>query len=70
MTDQIITLSISGNDRKFLVKRTLPHRYENVSDVIRTVYECDSVVKQEDALYFCNEIQEAKFSDITLTGNL
>ena len=54
---------IEFGDRKFLLYRTVRVTEKMDANVIKEYWHCDTVLKKEGMLYFCNEIPEIEFDE-------
>ena len=58
---------IEFGDRKFLLYRTIKETEKTSQEVINLVkkyWHCDTVLKKENIYYFCNEIKAIDYEEI------
>jgi hypothetical protein len=57
---------IAVNDRKFVTKRVIPSDMvtDTLSDIIKQLWGCDTVLKKQGNHYFCDELLDAEWEDI------
>ena len=54
---------ISFSDNLFQVIKTFPNNEKFPIDEAKEYYNCDTVLKREERLYFCRKIEEAQIID-------
>lgn len=51
-------------DRKFSLYRTIRETPKINADLLKQYWYCDTVLRKDNLLYFCNEIKEIEYEEI------
>ena len=62
---------IKFGDRLFLLYRKIKetHKLSKNTELLKTYFHCDTVLKKDGIFYFCNEVQDIEFEEILENEN-